>query len=72
MELTGECQEVIVSQAGDLAIDLGAYRMKMTGPKGAPIEDQGKYLTVFRKTEAGWKSICDTYNSDVPLSGMGK
>ena len=72
LELTGQCQDVIVSQAGDMAIDLGTYRMKMTGPTGAPIEDHGKYVTVFKKTDAGWKSIVDTYNSDVPLPGMTK
>ena len=43
--------------------------MKMTGPRSAAIEDHGKYLTVFKKTDAGWKSIIDTYNSDVPLPG---
>ncbi len=72
LELNGECQEVIVSQAGDLAIDLGTYRMKMTGPGGALNEDHGKYVTVFRKTDAGWKSVVDTYNSDVPLPGTGQ
>ncbi len=72
LALTGECQDVIVSQAGDMAIDLGTYRMMMTGPKGAPIEDHGKYVTVFKRTDAGWKSIVDTYNSDVPLPGQQK
>lgn len=72
LEMTGESKDVIVSQAGDLAIDLGTYHMKFAGPKGAMIEDRGKYLTVFRKTDAGWKSIVDTYNSDMPAPGMGK
>jgi ketosteroid isomerase-like protein len=72
LEMTGECQDVIVSQAGDMAIDLGIYHMKMTGPKGAPMEDHGKYVTVYKKTDAGWKSMVDTYNSDVPLPGMTK
>jgi ketosteroid isomerase-like protein len=72
LEMAGECKDVIVSQAGDIAIDLGTYRMKFTGPGGAPMEDVGKYMSVFRKTDAGWKCIIDTYNSDVPLPGMGK
>ena len=72
LELTAECKDVIVSQAGDLAIDIGTYRMKTSGAGGAPVEDVGKYLTVFRKTDAGWKSIVDTYNSDAPLPGMAK
>ncbi len=55
-----------------LAIDLGTYHMKMTGRGGALIEDHGKYVTVYRKTDAGWKSLVDTYNSDVPPPGMEK
>jgi len=72
LEMTGECRDVIVSQTGDIAIDLGVYHMKFSGPGGAPMTDVGKYLTVFRKTDTGWKSIIDTYNSDVPLPGMGQ
>ncbi len=72
LEMTGECKDVIVSQAGDIAIDLGSFHMKFTGPGGAPMEDTGKYMSVFKKTDAGWKCIIDTFSSDVPLPGMGK
>ena len=72
LEMTGGCKDVIISQAGDLAIDLGVYQMKFTGPGGTPMQDVGKYITVFRKTDAGWKSIIDTFNSDVPPPGMGQ
>ena len=68
LDLNISSNQVIVSEAGDLLIDLGAYRMKMKGPKG-PIEDVGKYVTIFRKTGEDWKIIVDTFNSDTPLPG---
>jgi uncharacterized protein (TIGR02246 family) len=66
LELAPQSRQVIVSEAGDLAIDIGTYQMKYTGPKGKTVNDIGKYVTIFRKTAAGWKVIVDTYNSDVP------
>jgi uncharacterized protein (TIGR02246 family) len=72
LDLVLQSSAVTVSQAGDLAIDVGSYRMKMTGPRGKPTEDVGKFVTVFKKTDAGWKAIIDTFNSDMPLPGQGK
>ena len=43
----------------------------MDGPKGKPpIEDVGKYVTVYRKSGEDWKNIVDTFNSDRPAPGM--
>ena len=60
----------IVSEAGDLVVDLGTYRMGWTGAKGQPAEEVGKYVTVFKKVNGEWKIVVDTFNSDKPASGL--
>jgi ketosteroid isomerase-like protein len=62
--------EKMVSEAGDLVVDVGTYRLAWTGAKGKPAEDVGKYVTVFKKVNGEWKMVVDTFNSDKPMSGM--
>lgn len=62
--------EPIFTEAGDMIIDLGSYSMKMTDAKGKPMEDVGKYVTIFKKTDSGWKIFIDTINSDKAPPGM--
>jgi ketosteroid isomerase-like protein len=53
---------------GDLAYDRGTYSMTVTPPGLAPIEDHGKYLTIWRKQADGsWKVARAIFNSDLPL-----
>jgi uncharacterized protein (TIGR02246 family) len=61
--------DVMVAEAGDVAIDVGAYEMSMSGPKGQPIQDVGKYVTVLKKVGDQWKIVVDTFNSDKPMPG---
>lgn len=63
-DLTFKSTEKIISQAGDLVIDVGSYTQKMQDAKGKPMEDVGKYVTIFKKMDSGWKIIVDTVNSD--------
>ncbi len=52
--------------SGDLAVETGSYRMTMTPTGGAPMNDAGKYVTVWQKQADGsWKVIRDISNSDV-------
>jgi len=60
----------IVTQAGDMVIDVGTYSMKFTNAKGKPLEDVGKYVTVMKKVDGDWKILIDTFNSDKPTPGM--
>lgn len=62
--------EKIVSEAGDLVVDIGTFHMKWTGAKGKPAEDVGKFVTVFKKVNGEWKIVVDTFNSDKPTPGM--
>ena len=57
-----------VIQSGDMAAELGHYVLKIT-PKGggAPIEDNGKFVLVWRKVGGQWRAISDIFNSDRPL-----
>ena len=56
-----------VQQAGDLAVEMGQYRLHMT-PKSAStaINDEGKYLVEWRKVDGQWKIARDMFNSDMP------
>ena len=51
---------------GDLAYEIGTYKVNMTIP-GMPntMDDNGKYLTVWQKQDDGsWKMKVETWNSD--------
>lgn len=59
---------VEVAKSGDLAFTQGPYKMSFSDIRGNKFEDEGKYLTVWRKLPDGtWKIIEDTMNSDLPL-----
>jgi uncharacterized protein (TIGR02246 family) len=60
----------IVSEAGDMAIDLGTYTFAAKDPKGKPMTDHGKYVTVLKNVNGQWKILIDTWNSDVMPPGM--
>jgi len=65
VEATVEADKVI--QSCDMAAELGHYSLKIT-PKGGgnPIEDNGKFVLVWRKVGGQWRAISDTFNSDRP------
>ena len=70
LELTITESQPMISEAGDMVVDVGAYSMKMNDAKGKPVVDVGKYVTVFKKTDSGWKIVVDTFNSDQTPPGM--
>jgi len=60
--------KVEVSKSGDLAFTQGPYKMTFSDIRGNKFEDEGKYLTVWRRLQDGtWKIVEDTMNSDLPL-----
>ena len=66
--LTFQATKVEVASSGDIGYSYGTYSSTMNDPKGKPVEDKGKYVTVYRKQADGkWKAIVDTFNSDLPL-----
>ena len=68
LNLAFTSSDITVSEAGDMAIDIGAFEMTSTGPKGEPMKDVGKYVTIFKKVGEEWKIAVDTFNSDSPLT----
>ena len=62
-----EPTRILVAQAGDMAVDVGTYRIRTTGPNG-PIEDVGKYSTTLTKVDNDWKIAVDIFNSDLPVT----
>jgi ketosteroid isomerase-like protein len=59
---------VEVSKSGDLAFTQGPYKFTFSDIRGNKFEDEGKFLTVWRKLGDGtWKIVEDTMNSDLPL-----
>jgi len=53
---------VEVAAAGDMACEIGSYAMSMDTPNGH-VEDDGKYVVVWRKVEGGWQVAADIFNS---------
>jgi len=57
--------DVMVS--GDMAVETGTYDMTTTMRGAKPMNDKGKYMTLWkRQTDGSWKAIRDINNSDGP------
>lgn len=58
-----------VAGAGDLAYGRGRYSLSMSPPGGAPVQDEGKYVVVYRRQPNGaWRAVADIFNSDQTAS----
>jgi ketosteroid isomerase-like protein len=63
-----QATKVEAARSGDLGYSVGTYELSMNDPNGMPMEDRGKYVTVWKKQADGsWKVAVDTFNSDLPL-----
>ena len=51
-----------VAGSGDFGFTRGTYTLRSTDPEN-PVASSGFYVTVWRKTEDGWKFILDVGNS---------
>jgi uncharacterized protein (TIGR02246 family) len=70
MELVPTTNTKIISEAGDMVVELGSYTFKFQDPTGNTQTDVGKYATVHKKVNGEWKIVVDTFNSDMPIPGM--
>ena len=49
---------------------LGNYEMSFNDPAGKPVNDKGKYVSIWAKQPDGkWKVVVDMFNSDLPAPG---
>ncbi len=63
---TATLDTIEVSASGDLAYTRGTHRLSLTTP-GGPVEQVGKWVTIYKKIDGEWKVIVDIWNSDLPL-----
>jgi uncharacterized protein (TIGR02246 family) len=66
IDLSFDPERIDVAASGDMASDVGRYRVSLDGPNGR-ISDSGKYVVVWRKAGGEWKVMADIWNSDLPL-----
>jgi len=65
VEIEGGPRKVIISKAGDMAYAIGANRSVIEGPAG-PIKDEGKVMSVWRKTDGEWEIVAISASSNMP------
>ncbi len=54
-----------IASDGDLAYGRGRYTLSLSPPGGAAVQDEGKYIVVYRRQgKTGWRAIADIFNSD--------
>jgi uncharacterized protein (TIGR02246 family) len=57
-----------IKQSGDVAWDVGAYRISMPQNDGTTRQDHGKYLTVWKRAGKNWLIAADAWSSDLPAA----
>jgi uncharacterized protein (TIGR02246 family) len=65
LSLTWTPTSVDVAPSGDMAYDIGTYTLAMDRPAGR-LEDDGKYVVVWRKVGDLWHVAADAFNSCRP------
>lgn len=65
MDMSFQTEIVEVAASGDLAYERGTYSFTMNSPSG-PLDDDGKYVTIWKKIDGQWKAFTDIANSNRP------
>ncbi len=60
-----------VAEAGDFAYETGTYRFA-ADMQGTRLNDEGKYVTVWKKIGADWKIVSDINNSDRSIEQLAR
>lgn len=55
-----------VENSGDMAMEIGRYRLTIHGADGAHTTDEGKFLTTWRRMGA-WRILATCWSSNQPL-----
>jgi uncharacterized protein (TIGR02246 family) len=59
-------KHIDVSRSGDLGYSRGTYISHMVGPKGEPLTEPGKWVSIWKKQSDGqWRIVVDIYNTDI-------
>jgi ketosteroid isomerase-like protein len=60
-----------VVQSCDMAYETGTYQLQLSPAGSAPIQDRGKYVTVWQRIPGGqWKLVADIFNTSLPAPEM--
>jgi ketosteroid isomerase-like protein len=63
VSLTLEARDVEVS--GEIAFEIGAFVRTLRPRHGAPFQEIGKYLVIYRDTGGGaWRAVAEMFNAD--------
>lgn len=55
-----------VHGSGDLAYELGKFTRTLRRRHGAPFQDTGKYVVIYRRVEGDrWRAVAEMFNADV-------
>ena len=57
MELTPTANTKVISEAGDMVVELGSYVFKWKDAKGKTQTDNGKYATIYKMVNGEWKIV---------------
>jgi uncharacterized protein (TIGR02246 family) len=67
--VTWEATSAEVAASGDIGYTVGNFTYQMTMPDGTPLNDSGKYATIWKKQADGtWKVAVDVFNSENPMT----
>jgi ketosteroid isomerase-like protein len=64
-DLVMEPRTVVVAESGDLAYDIGPWKMVFEGEEG-PTEAPVKSTIVWRKLNGQWKAVVLSFSMDTP------
>lgn len=53
-----------VQGSGDLAYELGRFSRTLRPRHGAPFQDNGKFMVVYRRGDVGWRAVAEMFNAD--------
>ena len=59
-------ETIRVEYSGDMAMEIGRYRLTIHTAEGAPQVDEGKYMTTWRRMGA-WRILASCWSSNLPL-----
>jgi ketosteroid isomerase-like protein len=67
-KISWAANKVVSSSTGDIVYVQGTYSLTAPGADGEPVNDDGKYLSVWKKqVDGGWKEAESMWNSDLPV-----
>ena len=59
-------QHIEARVAGDVAYDVGTYKMVLTAASGQPLEDNGKYSVILKRADDKLRIAYLIFNTDLP------